>query len=230
MNILIVEDDVPTANFLRRLIRQIPIVNILQMAHTFEDGFDKALTGVFDLVLLDICLGKSEFCGIDLCRSIRKGNPNVFIVMVTAMKETKSLEEAFAVGANDYIAKPFRPKELQLRVQRYFMLQHQTERLYEEISYKELSFDPQKNEFTYQGERLSLSKKNKVLLLLLLKNKEQMISHQNIREKFWGDYPGSERGRNVRSNIHLLRKALPDPCCQWIRAVPGEGFIFEESA
>jgi len=229
MNILIVEDDRRVAHFIHNILKNIPQLNLVEIAHTFEDGFQKVTCDIFDLALVDIDLGQKNLNGIDLCTTIRKNNEYMPLIMVTGFHDIDHLESAFAAGANDYISKPFHPKELILRVQRWFSLYCQGERK-NALQYQELFYDQERNEFYYQNHKLHLTKKQKILLILFIKNPERLLSRQYIREKIWGDYPHIGKNRNLRSNIQILRNALEDFCADWIHTVRGEGYLLQKGS
>jgi|GEM_PF-1399661 len=225
MNILIVENDVLVANFIRKILKDIPGVHLVAIATSFAAGFEKASSDIFDIILIDILLGE-EFDGIDLVESIREHNTLITIIMLTACQSTKYLEKAFAAGANEYITKPFRPRELLMRVQRWFSLVQKIE-FQKNIAYKNLSYDPFKHEFYYHCRKIKLPRKQKVLLLLFLKNPEQLLSTTYIQERFWGDDIVIQKNHNVRANIHVLRSFIADIKDIRIQTVHGEGYMLE---
>ena len=225
MNILIIEDDICMSTLMKSVFSKFPFVNIIEMSHNFQDGFDKSLSCIFDIILLDIHLGNSRYDGIELCKIIRKNNPFIPIVIITAFHSFYYLEKAFEAGANDYITKPFNIQELEIRVKRWFFRNYRVSSAQEKISYHELSYDPNFHQFHFKDYLLNLRKKSKSLLLIFLKEPEKLLSKSYLREKLWGDNDNIERGRNIRSNVQILRNVLRGTCDKWIKTVSGEGYV-----
>lgn len=227
MNILIVEDEVPVANFLHQVVRDISGVNMVYIEHTFEGALEKALSNSFDIILIDIALGLNDRSGLELCKKIRDQSAQVPIIIVTALKHHRYLEQAFSLGVNDYITKPFSPQELRLRIERWGAFRRHGS-FEPHMGYNGLSYDAKRNEFYFQQQKLQLTKKNKILLKILLQSPERVVFAQEIKEKLWGiPDPGGQR-RSVRSSVHFLRKALGPPCSDWIQTVRGEGYMLHK--
>lgn len=227
MNVLIVEDDKIIAEVLKNILKKVKNINLIQSALTFNDAYQKAMSQVFDIVLIDIFLDKNDFNGIDLCKSIRKVNSEIILIFITSAISLKYLEEAFLYGANDYITKPFNYKEVELRIKRWSLI-YRTIKTSQIISYYELSYDTMQNEFYLQKNQIKLTKKEKRLLSIFLRKKEETLTQEYLQEKLWGDFDLTFKTRNIRSNIQLLKKALPDKCKNWIQNIRGEGYILKK--
>jgi len=228
MNILIVEDEVSIANQLVVLLQQLPNTNIVKAAHSFDEGMFCASSQLFDVILVDIILGHPTYTGIDLCKSIRHSQPDIPLIIITGHHSPKQIETAFMNGVNDYITKPFDTHELQLRVQRWLLMTHKIETK-EQLCYGGIRYHPKEHEFYYQEESLALTKTEKALLLILIRQPEELLSITYLQEKLWGD-DDLIRRRNIRSNIQLLRKALAYiPSCS-IKTIHGQGYMFCSNA
>lgn len=227
MNILIIEDEAIIATSIKKLLKEISFVNIIDIAHSFEEGFQKATSNIFDIALVDIFLGQNQHNGFELCKIIRKENQEIPLIIITAYHSIRYIEKAFSIGVNDYITKPFNHKEVELRIKRWMMLSHKITTK-TEIIYHSLIFKPQDNLFYFNNKPLYLSKKNKILLLIFLQKPEKILSHFYLKEKLWGDYLNCDKNRNVRSNVQLLKKAIPKECIDWIKNVRGEGYILKK--
>lgn len=223
MNILILEDEVFIARLLQRLCLDISLVNTVHIAFDIPSALEKFSSGIFDLVLVDLFLGNQSSSGLDFCERVRERDPLVPVIILTSMYSLDYIEKAFSLGVNDYVTKPFHPKELQFRIRRWCGARRTTPTL--ELCYDQLRFDPRANEFYIGTQYLPLSKKNKSLLLVFLKESEKLLSAVYLKEKFWGDY--SDRSRNLRSNIQSLRSSLGD-YGKWIKTVRGEGYILKK--
>lgn len=223
MNILILEDEVFIARLLKRLCLDLSLVNTVHTAFDVPSALEKFSSGIFDLILVDLSLGDHAMTGLDFCEQVRTRDPLVPIIVLTSMYSLDFIEKAFCLGVNDYVTKPFHPKELQFRIQRWCGARQTTPVV--ELQYHQLRFDARANEFYIGTQHLPLSKKNKSLLFLFLKEAEKLLGPLYLKEKFWGDY--SDRQRNLRSSIQSLRMALGDHA-HWIKTVRGEGYILKK--
>lgn len=225
MNILIIEDNIQVARNIKRMCQKIPVVNNVDIALGFQNGREKAQTGIYDLCLADISGGECSLEAANFIEHLRDICGEMPIIVITSVSSQEYLEkEGILLNATDYIFTPFHAKELELRIQRWLVgpVRQPTTK----IAYDKLIYDFDTNEFYFEEKKLSLTKGEKSLLLILLKNSEKLLSSYLIKEKYWGDY--SERGRNIRSNIQYLRKSLQPVCADWIRTVRGEGYILKK--
>ena len=223
MNVLVIDDEKLIAAGIVKIMRTIPQLNMVHQAHDFNHAYHKISSGVYDLFLIDINL-EDQHDGVRLCQLAKQKYPDVPVVMVTAMASESYLEPAFAVGANDYITKPFAKNELKLRAERWLALAHKVA-WREDISYHSLRYSIPQHRFYNHGQVLDLSKQEKTLLLLFLKHAEQILSPRWLEEKLWGDYDNF-KSRNIRSNIQYLRQDLNKQgrLGSWICNQPGEGY------
>jgi len=224
MNILIIEDEVQIGNGLKKFLTKNLKTNITKLATNYTKGLLEYQKDIFDLIILDIYLGKNSKTGLELLKKIKEKNKNIPVIIITGFQEIKYLEEAFKYGANDYIRKPFDIIELSLRVKQWLKLRS-THKIESYLEYENLKFDLNNNKITYENKELNLSKKEKELLKIFLKNPEKLLSKFYIQEKLWGDYMNIDKNRNLRSNIQNLRKSLKCNCKTWIKTIRGEGYI-----
>ncbi|MCK5605211.1 response regulator transcription factor [Candidatus Pacearchaeota archaeon] len=223
------EDELLIARAIKKIVKKIPGVNVVDITGHFYEAMDKFMSGIFDMVLIDICLRHDHLNGIDLCKRIRKKDLKIPVIIISSDRSFESLKKAFHAYANDYIKKPFDPKELFLRVSRWAIPPDQTIAP-ANLVYKNISYSPKKNEFFYNDKIIPLTKKNKALLLLFLKNSEELLTQNYLQEKLWGDYDTMTKNRNLRSNIQILRTALKKiKCYNWIVTVRGEGYILKKT-
>ena len=179
-----------------------------------------------ELVLLDLMLPGVD--GYQICTTIRK-NSDVPIIMLTARSDTFDKVLGLEMGADDYIVKPFEPKEMVARVKAVL-------RRYEKSGTKEddktVSFDNLKislNDYTviYHGESLSFPPKELELLYFLAENKNQVFTREQLLDKIWGyEYVGDSRTVDV--HIKRIREKLNKGDESWsIKTVHGVGYKFE---
>jgi DNA-binding response OmpR family regulator len=227
MNVLIVEDEEKVAKSIKKILFKSGSFNVIDLAGDYRSALNKAQSNVYDIILIDIYLKEDTTTGIDLLKKIRETDKKIPLIMITGFQDIKYLEEAFKYGASDYVKKPFDTKELELRIIRWMQLSDSLS--YKKfLTYSELKFDFEKNQFFYKDNPIFLTKKNKILLQLFLDNPESMLSSTFVKEKLWGDYSVDRISRNLRSNIQSLRNALKPYCKNWIKTVRGEGYILKK--
>ena len=177
-----------------------------------------------DLVILDIMMpGKN---GIEICREIRKSS-EVPILMLSAKDSELDRIIGLEIGADDYLSKPFSPREVSIRVHKMLkrIYAHQeTKRL----SLAELSVFPEKYEAFVKDTKLDLTPKEVSLLSYLVYNAGKVLSREIILSSVWGyDYTGDTR--TVDTHIKRLRQKLPTEGVRFaIRSVYGIGYKMEE--
>ncbi len=213
--ILIVEDE---SN-----IAQILAVNLMlagydyEIASDGEEGLNKALTGVFDLILLDLMLPKMN--GFEVCARVRKKLATP-IIMVTAREDEKDKILGLDTGADDYVTKPFSFTELLSRIKANIrrssnelvsspIVDVDTQKT---ITVRGLSIDTEKYDVTLDGEPISLSRQEYDLLLFLAKNLGKPFTREQLMETVWGyeGYLGDIRAVDVTVS-RLRAKLEKDP-------------------
>jgi len=176
-----------------------------------------------DLVILDVMLPYVD--GIDVLKWIRKDSETP-VIMVTAKGETFDKVLGLELGADDYIVKPFEPKELIARVKavlrRYTM---ETENK-ETISYDSLVIDANSYSVVYRNEEVKMPPKEFELLYYLASNKNRVFTREQLLCEVWGyDYPGDSRTVDV--HIKRLREKIEGGINWQIETVWGVGYKFE---
>lgn len=225
MKILVVEDD--------KEIQEL-IAYFLTKEGYEVDTADDGLEGLrilkekkHQLIVLDLMLpnldGKN-FTKIVKGISSEYGNP--IIIMLTAKTEIEDVLEGLEIGADDYMKKPFDPRELVLRVKRFFK-EEKKEKI-ENRNYKvfDLEIEDDKHRVMYKNEEIELSKKEYDLLLLLVQNKNLVITREKILDRVWNSsyYTGD---RTVDVYISKLRDKLPE-ISECIKTIKGVGYKLEE--
>ena len=162
-----------------------------------------------DLVVLDLMLpnldGKN-FTKIVRDISSEYGEP--VIIMLTAKTEIEDVLDGLEIGADDYMKKPFDPRELVLRIKK-FLKTTDREIKNEKYRFKDIEIDESRHMVTANGEEVELSKKEYDLLLLLIKNRDLVITRERILDKVWNSnyYTGD---RTVDVYISKLRDKIPE--------------------
>ncbi|MGN0143956.1 MAG: response regulator transcription factor [Clostridium sp.] len=179
-----------------------------------------------DLVILDLMMPK--IFGIDVCRKIRETS-NVPIIMLTARGEEIDKIIGLELGADDYIVKPFSPREVVARVKTIFRRVRNGNEINNRklISISNLKIDLDKYEVTLYEEKLNITPKECQILYFLASNKGMVVSREEILNKVWGyDYFGDTRV--VDTQIKRIRKKIPEENGKWsIKSVYGIGYKFE---
>ena len=184
----------------------------------------------YDIAVLDIMM--PEINGLDVCREMRKENRDILVLFLSARSMGSERIEGLKAGADDYLSKPFNLEELLLRIE--ILLKRKPERVKKETLYtytfnnNTIDFET----FQYQnkmGQKESLSKKETLLLKLLIDKKNQVVSREEILEQVWG-YETFPTGRTIDNFILAFRKYFEtDPSKpKHFISVRGVGYKFSE--
>jgi len=200
------------------------------IAATGKEGLE-LIDNSFDLIVLDLML--PEVDGLTVCKKIRNNENYSFIpiIMLTAKSEEVDKILGLEIGADDYITKPFSPRELLARIKAIFRrVDEQEQRKKEKNSQKEiikvgnLELDQDRHEARKNGDPLKLTPKEFELFKYLLFNKNRVLTRDVLLEKIWG-YTYSGDTRTVDVHIRRLRKKIGDG---YITTVRGVGYKFVE--
>ncbi|AMA75119.1 two-component system response regulator [Thermus parvatiensis] len=189
-----------------------------------EDG-EKALElfPTADLVILDLMLPKVG--GLEVARILRRERPELPLLILTAKGEEEDRVLGLELGADDYVVKPFSPKEVVARVKALL----RRAGLKEELVYGPLRILPKARQAYLEGRPLSLSRLEFDLLLTLAQHPGMVFSRERLLEKVWGpDFPGVDRVVDV--HIASLRKKLGDDPenPRFLETVRGVGYRFKD--
>lgn len=202
MRILIVEDEVRLAATLQDLM-EMNGYNA-DVCHDGEAGLDNALTGIYDIMILDVMLPKMD--GFTVLKRLRGAGSATPVLMLTARDQLNDRVEGLDCGADYYLTKPFEPQEL-LACVRALVRRQPELRNTEELTYADLRLE--KNTFTLSCEARSvrLSRKEFDMMELLMLNRELVITKETLLLKIWG-YESDAEDNNVEVYISFLRKKL----------------------
>ena len=214
-NLLVVDDDERIRNLLSQyLIKEGFIVST---ANGADIARKKIQLIKFDLIILDIMMPGDD--GLTLTQEIRN-NSDIPIILLTAKSGTDSKIEGLEIGADDYLTKPFNPKELLLRILSILKRSKAEDNVDNEIFFGDFILNIEKRELTKSKERVYLTDREMNLLIALAKSPGQPLN----REKLAGI---DEPGRSVDVGINRLRRKIEkDPRMPlWLQTVRGEGYI-----
>lgn len=219
--ILLVEDDPLISTKLTEFLENEHF--LITQARNKKEALDKVFKDEYDLVLLDISLPDGN--GYDICKEI-KSKMNVPIIFVTASNDEPSVILGLDIGADDYIAKPYRPKELLSRIRSVLRRTGKTSSIFELHGIK---VDTIKGLVTRDGKEIFLSSLEYRILLVFLSNRGIVLPRAKLVEEIWdiaGDYLSDN---TLTVYIKRLRQKIEedidDP--KIIKTVRGIGYISE---
>ena len=221
--ILIVDDEPDILEFLSYNLKKEGY--IVYTASNGERAIEKAKEFVPHLILLDVMMPKMD--GITTCEELRKIKElsSSIIAFLTARSEEYSELAGFSAGADDYIAKPVRPKVLVARIQallKRFSAKQQTVELHAIITIDKITIDKDRHLVIVDGKELNLPNKEFKLLLLLTSRPERVFTRDEIFNDVWGSdaYVGD---RTIDVHIRKLREKIGD---NYFETIKGIGYKF----
>jgi len=190
-----------------------------------KEGLEKALTGEYALILLDIMLPTLD--GYTICNKIREQDRNQPIIMLTAKASEQDIIMGLTLGADDYIAKPFSVRELVLRVNAVLKRNHQQEHGISILQVGEMQIDTANLIQINSEHPHSFSRRELDILSFLQTNSERPVSREELLEQVWG-YKQADAIETRTVDIHiakLRRKIETDPKQpERLVTVRGEGY------
>lgn len=173
---------------------------------TGREGLSELSKGPFDLVVLDV--GLPDMDGFELCRQIRQTS-NIPVLFLTARSGEVDRVVGLELGADDYLVKPFSPRELTARIKAILRRTNPTNEKKQTPSLSKgfFTFDEKGQRLLYHGKPLPLSKYEFLLLKALLSRPEQVHSREQLMEMAW-ESPESSQVRTVDAHIKSIRKKL----------------------
>lgn len=201
MRILIVEDEVRLAQALGQIMTEQKYQ--VDMVHDGADGLDYALSGQYDVVILDGMLPKLD--GLDVVRSLRRHAVSTPVLMLTARDEQGDKISGLDRGADDYMTKPFDPQELLARVRA--LTRRQGEILPEELTVGDLTLDANAHILRCGEKSVRLGFKEYEVIHMLMARPKGVVPKEDILLKLWGADSEAE-DNNVEVYVSFLRKKL----------------------
>ena len=224
MRILIIEDEYSLADVLRAILRKENYT--VDISENGQDGLYQALTDIYDAVILDVML--PEMNGFEVLNRMRKEGIKTPVLMLTAKSELDDKVKGLDYGADDYMTKPFQTKELLARLRAITRRKGEIES--NVIGFGDLELNTNLGEISCKttGKTMKLGAKEFQLLEFMLKNKNQIVTKEQIVEKLWGLESDSEYN-NAEVYVSFTRKKIKFIGSKvMIKAVRGLGYILEE--
>ncbi|MBQ8178368.1 MAG: response regulator transcription factor [Clostridia bacterium] len=186
------------------------------------EAIEKVKQGSYDIVVMDVMM--PELDGFSAVREIRKFS-NLPIIMLSARTETYDKIHGFEIGADDYIGKPFSPKELMLRIGAVMNRVNNQKSQSEVYENEKLKVDFTARIVSVEGVGVDLSPKEYELLFFMVKNRGIALSREKLLNEVWGyDFYGDDR--TLDTHIKLLRKSL-GVASEYIVTLRGMGYRFD---
>ncbi len=221
MRILIVEDESGISGFLKQGLEEESYA--VDIAANGRDGLDRALSGNYDLLLLDWML--PGMSGIELLRAFRKSDKETPVIFLTAKDTLDETVFGLQAGANDYIKKPFHFEELLERVK--VQLRPKSGE-HEEFTLGPITLNTRKHQVLKNGKEIKLTQKEFALLEFLMRNKGNVCRRTRIIERVWDIHFEYNTGV-IDVYINALRKKLGlSEKENYIQTVRGVGYIARE--
>ncbi len=211
--LLVVEDDTTLADSLVEYLR--PEGYALELARSIREAERRGLAGV-DLVLLDWMLPDGS--GIDLLRRWRQAGERLPVLMLTARTELVDRVLGLELGADDYVTKPFEPRELLARIRARLRAMEGPRPQARRLSFAGIELDVETRAVRYQGSEVELTRQELALLQLLLESPNRVFSREEILNQAWG-YENYPTTRTVGTHVLQLRQKLDAAPFETIRGI-----------
>lgn len=220
MKVLYVEDQRHLALAVEKILKQNNYS--VDLAYNGEDGLDCALTGTYDIIILDIMLPRMD--GVSVLKALRAKGITAPVIMLTAKAETGEKIEGLDSGADDYLAKPFQTGELLARM-RALGRRMEKPLTAGTLVFEDIELNPHSLDLRRGADSFVLTLKESQLMELLIINHGVIISTEVIIEKVWG-YDSDAADNHVQVYIAFLRKKLTQLGARaYIQTVRGAGYV-----
>jgi len=219
LNILLVEDDMGIAKVLEMELEHAG--NKVVTAADGSSGLKLALTGDWDLILLDVML--PHLSGYEICKKVRE-EKDTPILLLTAKDEVQDKVFGLNLGADDYLTKPFAMEELMARINAV-LRRYPSSPGSPVLKFEELIWDQQTRKVTCRGEEVNLTKREFDLLGFFLEHPNHVLTREQILENIWGyEYYGDTNVVDVY--VRFLRSKLDERFkVHYFHTVRGVGYV-----
>ncbi len=224
MKVLVVDDEHRIARSIKQGLEQDGYA--VDVAYDGEDGYNSARADEYDLIILDVMM--PEMNGYEVVKKLRADGDHTPVLMLTAKDQSRDVVNGLDAGADDYLAKPFSFDVLTARV-RALLRRPQTV-LYTVLTVQDLELDTANHTVRRAGKDIRLSAKEFAILEYLLRNKNRIVSKNNIMTHVW-DFDADILPNNVEVFINYLRAKVDKPFKEpLIQTVRGFGYVVKDEA
>ena len=221
MQILVVEDEVSLADAIVAILKKEQY--FADAVYDGKDGLDYALSGIYDLILLDIMLPKMN--GIEVLKELRKQGISTPVMLLTAKSEVDDKIRGLDTGADDYLTKPFNKGELLARIRA--LTRRKGEIPANEMTYGDITLNQSTYELICGANSVKLGGKEFKIMQMLMYAPKNIISKDKFIEKIWG-YDSEAEYNNIEVYVSFLRKKLTAiKSTVQIKASRGIGYYIE---
>lgn len=216
--ILMVEDEANISDFVK-LELEYEGYNVC-VKNDGREGLHEALKGNYDLIILDVMLPSMN--GFEICRRLKKEN-NTPVIMLSAKDSVMDKVNGLQIGADDYIAKPFAIEELLARIE--VVMRRQNNLNSYVVKFKDIIIDRNSRVVKKNNEEINLTNKEYELLIMLIDNKDKVVTRDEILQKIWG-YEFEPETNVIDVYIRYLRTKLNSSDKEaYIQTVRSVGYI-----
>jgi two-component system phosphate regulon response regulator PhoB len=222
--ILVVEDDKHISKLVSYSLKNEGFESVV--CESGEKALEALDAGSFDLIVLDLML--PEMDGLEVCQKVRQDEElsHLPIVMLTAKGEEVDRVVGFELGADDYVVKPFSPRELVLRIKAILKRKSTTKKSESVLSAGDLYVDIPRHKVTINEREISLTPMEFNLLVMLMQRRGRVLSRDVLLDNVWG-FIVDVTTRTVDTHVKRLRQKL-GKMGKWIETVRGVGYRFRE--
>ena len=224
MKILVVDDEVRIARAIKQGLEQEGYA--VDMVHDGEDGYNTARADEYDAIILDVMMPQMN--GFEVARKLRAAGDKTPILMLTAKDQSRDIVEGLDSGADDYLAKPFSFDVLTARLRA--LLRRPQDAITNILSAGDVTIDLLQRRVTRMGQDVTLSSKEFAILEYLMRNKNRILSKNNIMTHVW-NFDADILPNNVEVFINYLRGKIDKPFPKskpLIQTVRGFGYVIKD--
>lgn len=225
MKILVIEDEVRLAEALVQILNKNKYD--AECVYDGETGLDNALTGIYDVIILDIMLPKIN--GLEVLTKLRAAKIQTPVILLTAKDEVSDKVSGLDHGADDYLTKPFVTEELMARIRA--LTRRRGEIICDDtLSFADLNLNLSTYELSCKDKSIRLGLKEFRILEFFIRHGQHVVSKEELLEKVWG-YDSDAEYNHVEVYISFLRKKILHIHSNVaIQTVRGVGYRLEEEA
>lgn len=222
MKILLVDDEIQLTSALKVILEKNNF--LVDCANNGEEGLDMALTGIYDVIVLDIMMPKLN--GYEVLKRLRQRKINAPILMLSAKSEVIDIVEGLNFGADDYLAKPFNTNELIARIKA--LTRRNSVMTSNNLQFGDIILDRDSITLRCNDHKIALGKKEFQILEMLILNQGKVIDKEKFIEKIWG-YDTDAEYNAIEVYVSFLRKKLSALSSKTeIKSIRGVGYILGE--